>query len=149
MSRTYNYIVDLGKPSRPAGYLLIFLPCPCPVWRSCPHRPPVRFFFLPISRGNWATWISGKAPPSPKSYNTKQGRESNKLRLRGRSYVEMYLHLQSPTKQGSQTQTKKKSHITYFFPGQSTNTAPAIANSCRALNVPSTLHGVPSKTTHS
>lgn len=25
------------------------------------------FFFRPISNGYWATWISGKAPPSPKS----------------------------------------------------------------------------------
>ncbi len=53
------------------------LPCPClamasylifPSASTCTARALDVFFFLPISRGNWATWISGKAPPSPKSY---------------------------------------------------------------------------------
>lgn len=51
--------------------------CPClamasyltfPSASTCTARALDVFFFLPISRGNWATWISGKAPPSPKSY---------------------------------------------------------------------------------
>lgn len=56
------------------------LPCPClamasylifPSASTCTARALEVFFFLPISRGNWATWISGKAPPSPKSYTNK------------------------------------------------------------------------------
>jgi hypothetical protein len=70
------YIVDLG---RPAGYLLTFLlslsgdgvvfdlGLPVHLYRALEH-----FFFLPISRGNWATWISGNAKPSQKSSNTRK-----------------------------------------------------------------------------
>lgn len=53
------------------------LPCPClamasylifPSASTCTARALFVLLFRPISRGNWATWISGKAPPSPKSY---------------------------------------------------------------------------------
>ncbi|TNN37074.1 hypothetical protein EYF80_052770 [Liparis tanakae] len=45
-----------------ASYLIF------PSASTCTARALDVFFFLPISIGNWATWISGKAPPSPKSY---------------------------------------------------------------------------------
>jgi hypothetical protein len=44
---------------------------------TCTARALDVFFFLPISRGNWATWISGKAPPSPKSYANTDGNKQD------------------------------------------------------------------------
>lgn len=70
-------------------YTLSF-PCPClaiasyfifPSASTCTARALDVFFFLPISRGNWATWISGKAPPSPKSCKHKlQSQDGEKCR---------------------------------------------------------------------
>lgn len=85
ISHTYHYIhtqinntiLSVCVCVRRARLYTLSLFCPClamasylifPSASTCTARALDVFFFLPISSGNWATWISGKAPPSPKSY---------------------------------------------------------------------------------
>ncbi|KAF3849602.1 hypothetical protein F7725_019321 [Dissostichus mawsoni] len=60
------YTLSLPCPALAMASYLIF-----PSASTCTARALDVFFFRPISRGNWATWISGKDPPSPKSYRNK------------------------------------------------------------------------------
>lgn len=60
--RVWPYTLSLLCPCLAMASYLIF-----PSASTCTARALDVFFFLPISSGNWATWISGKAPPSPKS----------------------------------------------------------------------------------
>ena len=62
----WEITLSLDCPCRAIASYLIF-----PSGSTCMASAFDIFFFRPISRGYWATWISGKAPPSPKSSNKR------------------------------------------------------------------------------
>ena len=82
--------------------------CPClamesyltfPSASTCTAKALDVFFFRPISWGNWATWISGKAPPSPKSCRSTQVFTTGVINVNSHFYIQYHDIIRNPQNQ--------------------------------------------------